>query len=263
MRQNIKSLNGFTISATDGEIGKVKDFYFDDESWTIRYLIVETGSWLVGRKVLISPHAITQLDWGSSTFVSNLTQEQVKSSPDIDTDKPVSRQQEMELYRHYPWGNYYGGVLWGGGMGVTGMMLPAHEAVAPEVEQEVDTRHQAHADPHLRSTDKVTGYSIKAADGRIGDIEDFIMDGNTWKIDYLIVDTGNWFPGKKVIISPNWIKEIKWETSEISIQATVEQVKNSPEYEAGKHIENEYEANLSNYSGRFIKINKSKNEQWI
>jgi sporulation protein YlmC with PRC-barrel domain len=253
MRQNVKSLTGFSISATDGELGKVMDFYFDDESWTIRYLIVETGSWLVGRKVLISPQAITKLDWEGSTFVSNLTQEQVRSSPDINTDKPVSRQHEMELYKHYPWGNYYGGVLWGGGMGVTGMMLPAHEGVVPETQKEVDTASSdTHADPHLRSTDKVTGYNIKAADGKVGDIEDFIMDDNTWKIDYLIVDTGNWFPGKKVIISPKWIKDIKWETSEINIQATVDQVKNSPEYEAGKHIENPYEANLTNYYGRFI-----------
>lgn len=251
MRRNIKSLTGFSISATDGELGKVKDFYFDDESWTIRYLIVETGSWLVGRKVLISPHAITNVDWEGSTFVSNLTQEQVKSSPDIDTDKPVSRQHEIDLYQHYPWGDYYGGILWGGGMGVTGMMLPAHEGIEPIVQKEVDTTpNKTDADPHLRSTHKVTGYSIRAADGGIGDIEDFILDDNTWKVDYLIVDTGNWLPGRKVIISPKWLKEIKWETSQVFITATVEQVKNSPEYKGGVHLNDAFETDLSNYYHR-------------
>ncbi len=253
MRHNVKSLTGFTISATDGEIGKVKDFYFDDESLTIRYLIVETGSWLVGRKVLISPRAIVKLDWDDRTFVSNLTQEQVRSSPDIDTERPVSRQHEMELYKHYPWGDYYGGVLWGGGMGVTGMMLPSHPGFERAQQKEADTTEdQANADPHLRSIDEVTGYSIKATDGKIGDLEDFIMDENTWKLDFLVVDTGNLFPGKKVVISPKWIKEIKWETSEVFVNATIEQVKNSPEYEAGKYIDDEYEANLTNYYGRFI-----------
>lgn len=253
MRHNIKSITGFTISASDGELGKVKDFYFDDQSLTIRYLIVETGSWLVGRKVLISPRAVIKLDWEGSTFVSNLTMEQVKSSPDIDTDKPVSRQHEMELYKHYPWGDYYGGVLWGGSMGVTGMMLPSHPGFEGGEQKEPGTPENApNADPHLRSTDEVTGYSIKSSDGKIGDLQDFILDDSTWKIDFLVVDTGNWLPGRKVVISPKWIKEIRWETSEIIVNATTEQVKNSPEYEAGKHIDDEYEANLTNYYGRFI-----------
>jgi sporulation protein YlmC with PRC-barrel domain len=254
MRQNIKSLTGFSISATDGELGKVKDFYFDDESWTIRYLIVETGSWLIGRKVLISPRAITGTDVEGGSFVSNLTQEQVKSSPDIDTEKPVSRQHELELYQHYPWGNYYGGVLWGGGMDVTGMMLPGYDSVgAKELQKDADAAgNKGQADRHLRSTDEVTGYRIKATDGEIGDIEDFVMNANCWKIDYLIVDTGNWLPGKKVIISPNWIKEIQWETSEIIVHATVDQVRNSPEYKTGMHLEDSYEADLVNYYNKFL-----------
>jgi hypothetical protein len=138
-------------------------------------------------------------------------------------------------------------------MGVTGMMLPMNEGVDPSLENEANTaRNETSGDPHLRSTDEVTGYSIKATDGKIGDLQDFIMDESTWKIDFLVVDTGNWLPGRKVVISPKWIREIRWETSEITVNATTEQVKNSPEYEAGKHIDEEYEANLTNYYGRFI-----------
>ncbi len=124
MKRTIKNLMGFTMGATDGEIGKVKDFYFDDVTWTIRYLVVETGNWLSNRKVLISPEALLQVDWANETFPVNLTKEQIKKSPDVDTDQPVSRQHEMELYTHYPWTNYWGGGIWAGGMGTAGMMMP-------------------------------------------------------------------------------------------------------------------------------------------
>lgn len=252
MRQKIKNLTGFSISTTDGEIGKVKDFYFDDDRWTIRYLIVETGTWLFGRKVLIAPQAIITPDWENNTFISNLTMEQVKNSPDIDTDIPVSRQQELELYKHYPWGNHWAGGLWAGGFGTTGMMMPVQEGIEPQEQKESDTTNEINGDPHLRSTDKVTGYDIRATDGQIGDIEDFIIDPGNWAIKFLLVDTGNWFPGKKVIISPQWIKEIKWEISEVTVNATVEQVKNSPEYQSNQYINDDYEQVLTNYYGRFI-----------
>lgn len=253
MKRNIKSLLGFTLSATDGEIGKVKDFYFDDKTWTIRYLIVETGSWLHGRKVLISPEALFATDWVGETFPVNLTKEQIRNSPDIDTEKPVSRQQEMKLYEYYPWTGYWSGSLWGGGFGTIGMVTPtpvSAQQAAYETEPDL-AENESSGDQHLRSTDTVKGYSIKAIDGEIGDVEDFIVDDNTWKIDFIIADTGNWFPGKKVLISPNWIKEVKWETSSVIVDVTVDRVKNSPEYDPDRVISEVYEENLHNHYGRF------------
>ncbi len=244
MKRSIKGLKGFTITATDGELGKVKDLYFDDKSWTVRYFVVQTGGWMFGRKVLIAPQAITRLDWSNETFVTNLTQQQVKNSPDINTEQPVSRQHEMELYKHYPWERYWTGGLWAGGMGTSGMMMPG-----PSPEEVPDPTE---GDPHLRSTENVTGYGIKASDGPVGDVEDFIIDDSNWVIRYLVVDTGHWFPGKKVIISPNWIKEIKWESSDVVIKATVEQVKNSPGYEGDEYLNDDYDRILTNYYGRFI-----------
>lgn len=252
MKRSINSLIGYTMGATDGEIGKVKEFYFDDESWTIRYLIVETGNWLSGRKVLISPEAVLTPDWDTKVFPVNLTKKQIENSPDIDTEKPVSRQQEMKLYEHYPWTSYWGG-LWAGGMGTAGMMMPMSVPFEQAIQNEANTAgRQTDDNPHLRSTDNVTGYNIKATDGEIGDMEDFIIDDNTWKIHFMLVDTGNWFPGKKVLISPKWIKEIKWDTSTVLVSASVEHVKNSPEYQPGQEINESYEANLQNYYGRFI-----------
>jgi uncharacterized protein YrrD len=245
---------GFAMGATDGDIGKVKDFYFDDVTWTIRYLVVETGNWLLNRKVLISPEALLQCDWTNETFPVNLTKEQIKNSPDIDTDQPVSRQHEMELYAHYPWTNYWGAGILAGGVGTAGMIMPMPSVPMEEaVKNSKNTPDtEAVGDPHLRSAKTVQGYTIHALDDTIGDVEDFIVDDSNWTINYVLVNTGNWFPGKKVIISPDLITEIKWETSEVIVNAPVEQVKNSPEYDASKQLSTEYEAVLKNYYGRFI-----------
>lgn len=254
MKRNINSLLGYSISAVDGTIGKVKEFYFDDKTWTIRYLVVETGSWLFGRKILLSPQALLTPDWEQELFPVKLTMEQIKSSPDIDTDKPVSRQMEMELHNYYPWSGYWGGGLWAGGMGTSGMMAPPTLPLEQAIENEESaTGKEIPEDQHLRSTGNVTGYQIKATDGKIGDVEDFIIDDNTWKIDFMEVDTGHWFPGKKVLISPKWIRQINWETSSVIVNATEEEVKNSPEYVPSQKLTDSYEANLQNYYGRFIK----------
>lgn len=254
MKRKIKSLLGFTIGATDGEIGKVKEFYFDDKTWTIRYFIVETGSWLFGRKILLSPEALLTPDWEKQIFPVDLTMEQIKSSPDIDTDKPVSRQQEMELYGYYPWTSYWGSGMWAGGMGTSGMMTPTTMPLEQAIHNELNAEgKEDDQDPHLRSTHKIAGYNIKATDGDIGDVEDFIINDGTWAIDFMEVDTGNWFPGKKVLISPKWIRQINWGTSSVIVNASEEQVKNSPEYVPSEELSDSYAANLQNYYGRFIK----------
>jgi sporulation protein YlmC with PRC-barrel domain len=223
MKHSVKSLIGCAMRATDGEIGKVKEFYFDDETWVVRYLIVDTGNWLSGRAVLI---------WDSKTFLVNLTKEQVKNSPDINTDLPVSRQQEIQLLQYYPWTQYWGDGYYGrisGEMAVSPgplvMGLPRTNLTEEKNKQEQND------DKHLRSTDNVTGYNIKATDGAIGDVEDFILDDTKWKIDFLIINTGNWLPGKKVLISQKLITEIDWEHANVSVETSVAFIKGSPEYD--------------------------------
>ncbi|MEO8764286.1 MAG: PRC-barrel domain-containing protein [Ginsengibacter sp.] len=253
MKRGINSLIGYAIGATDGEIGKVKEFYFDDLTWTVRYVIVETGNWLNSRKVLISPQALLTPDWKNEVFPVNLTKEKIKNSPNIDTEQPVSRQHEIEMYEYYPWTSYWGAGIWGGGMGVSGMMTQVHEPLAEAVRKENrEDNKDADGDPHLRSTHKVTGYTIHAIDGKIGDVEDFIVDDNSWKLDYLVVDTGHLFPGKKVLISPKLVREIEWDISEVKINVSEAEVKNSPEYEPGEAISESYLANLQNYYGKFV-----------
>src|SRR5690606_6514174 len=153
-------------------------------------------------------------------------------SPDIDTDKPVSRQEEMKLYEHYPWTAYWGGPLWGAGMGTTGMMdmpsLPLEEAIRAEAHTDA---FNAPGDPHLWSTSSVEVFAISAKDGAIGDVEDFIIDDDNWVILFLVVDTGKWLPGKKVVLPPQLIKEINWEASSVIVDASKERIKNGPEFE--------------------------------
>ncbi len=237
MKHSVKSIIGFTMGATDGEIGKVKEIYFDDETWVVRYLIVDTGNWLSGRVVLIPTQAVVYADWDNNIFSVNLTKEQIKNSPDIDTDLPVSRQEEIKLQKYYPGVQYWGGEYYGGGSDVLAMSpgplaigLPRTELIEEETEQEQN------ADKHLRSTKKVTGYNIKAADGEIGDVEDFILDETKWEIDFLLIDTGNWLPGKKVLLSPKLINEIDWEKSTVTVDTSVEFIKSSPEYDPSKMI---------------------------
>lgn len=252
MKRSINSLIGYTMGATDGEIGKVKEFYFDDQSWAIRYLIIETGSWLNGRKVLLSPQALLTPDWENEVFPVNLTKEKIRNSPDIDTEQTVSRQHEIEMYEYYPWTSYWGGGIWGGGMGVSGMMTQVHEPLIESVRSEnvADTK-DVDGDPHLRSSHRVTGYSIHATDGKIGDVVDFIIDVHTWKLDFMVADTGHWFPGKKVLIAPALIEKIEWDTAEVILNVTELDVKESPEYEPGD-ISETYEANLQNYYGCLV-----------
>jgi len=224
MQRNVKSLIGFSIGATDGEIGKVDEFYFDDETWTIRYLVVKTGSWLLERKVLISPAALNVPDWGNQSFPVNLTKEQVKHSPDIDTEIPVSRQQELELYSHYGWpfGSPIGVGFYGiGMMGMVDSRIPFEESIAAQYQEK-----KPH-DPHLRGTHEIKGYGIYAVDGAVGTLSDLIIDEH-WKILFLVADTGKEGPGTEVLIPSESIKEISWVNSSIGISIGLEELKDSP-----------------------------------
>jgi len=239
MEYNVKNLIGFTMGATDGEFGKVEDFYFDDETWTIRYLVVRTGGWLSGRKVLISPAALSGTDTAHKSFPVNLSKEQIRHSPDIDTEKIVSREQEIELYRHYAWpfeidsgAGFYGGM---GMMGMTNSRLPLEDAIfLSKEDHESGATHS-----HLRSTSEIKAYSIHATDGAIGEAEDFIIDKDGWAIKYLVIDTGNWLPGKEVVISPEWISKIEWAYSSVYVNLSKEAVKNSTGYDSSLPLQEE------------------------
>ena len=250
MNRNIKNLVGYRLKETDGEIGNIEDFYFDDISWKIRYLVVRTGNWFTGRKVLISPKSLQNPDWEQEEFQVSLTKEQIRNSPDVDTEKPVSRQQEEQLYSYYPWGTYWGNDPEEHGAGIFGAMpsdLYNEGAESNEVNVAVAEEKN---DLHLRSTDNVTGYKIHATDGENGKVVDYIIDDTNWQIKYLVVETGTWLDSRKVLLSVANIKEVNWDNSLVVVTFSTEEVNNSPEFDIDKVLNETFERSPYTYSGK-------------
>lgn len=233
MLLNAKNLKGAAIIARDGAIGEIDDFYFDDEKWTVRYLVVDTGSWLFSRKVLISPISIEKADEGTNQVLVNLTRDQVKDCPDIDTQKPVSRQHETAFMDYYGYPYYWGGpYLWGDAAfpatlsmppAVKSQMAAAATARRREAEESYDAR--------LRSVNEVNGYNIGAADGEIGHVDDFIIDDEDWAIRFIVIKTGGWLSGRKTLVAPRWIEGISWDESKMFVSLTRDQIASGPEYD--------------------------------
>jgi sporulation protein YlmC with PRC-barrel domain len=255
MLRTVASLNGDAIRAIDDELGRVKEIYFDDERWGVRYLIVETGSWLSKKPVLLSPYSIKTIDDASETIHVSLTREQIKNAPDVDTKKPVSRQSESEYSRYYGYGQYWAGpYMWGIGAYPT-FEFPMARGLSPTAEQREKasdhTQQDESEDVHLHSSDEVCGYDIHGTDEYIGHVKDFIFDDKEWAIRYLVVDTHNWWPGgKKVLIATQWIENIDWTDSTVQTKLTREQIQNSPEYSEDMALDRDYESELHHFYGR-------------
>jgi len=236
MLRSVQDMLGYRIHAVDEDIGSVENFYFDDEAWVIRYLIVDTGNWLPGRRVLISPEAIVKVGELDRGVFLSVTKERVEGAPSIREDLPVSRQEEARLAHYYGWTAY-----WAPGMPPAGAVPPPPEGVLAE---------EREADRHLRSVREVSGYHVKATDGEIGHTEDFIAETESWIIRYLAIDTRNWLPGKKVLIAPDWFGDIDWAGRSVNAVLSREQIRNAPEYNPNEPVNRRYEAMLYDYYGR-------------
>jgi sporulation protein YlmC with PRC-barrel domain len=240
MLYRLEKLIGMEIAASDGEIGRVKDVYFDDHRWTVRYLVVETGSWLSGRKVLISAIPVGSIDWERSLVQVALTKQQVVASPNIDTDKPVSRQHESDFCDYYGYPYYWTGpFLWG----MTPYPVSPVGPIPPA--QNAPGKHgQAPIDPHLRSAQEVTGYRLETTNDSVGHVQDFLLDNASWSIRYLVIDTRNWLPGKHVVIPPQWIKGVDWMERVVSVDVTRDTVQAAPEYHSARDFSRRHETDL-------------------
>ncbi len=238
-----KDLGNYKLGAMDDELGKVKEFYFDDKFWTIRYLVADTGGWLTGRQVLISPYALDKIDADEKLIHVRLTKKQIEESPSLDADKPVSRQFEDDYYGYYGWRPYWHGpYAWGGFY---------YPAAAPPIRTDAEVNVQEEKwDPNLRSSREVTGYNIGAEDGDIGHVSDFLIDDDTWMVRYLVIDTMKWWPGKEVLIAPKWVDQISWEENKVFVKMNRDTIKQAPEYDKNKTIDRAYEDQLYRYYNR-------------
>lgn len=256
MLRNAEALYELELHARDGVIGRVKDFFFDDHCWIIRYVVVETGSWLNSRKVLIAMSVVKNADWERGLLNVDLTHEQVRDSPNIDTNSPVVREQERGLHEYYGWPAYWAGADATGGMvpgvGVSGMIPGMGTSLGLSVSPGLDlggTRTAPEGDPNMRSGRAVCGYHIEAIDGSIGHVENYLFNDHAWTLDHVVIDTKNWLPGKKVIISTEWIREVVWSDSRVHVGLGRETIRNAPEFDGNTPVSDDYANNLRRHYG--------------
>jgi hypothetical protein len=225
--RRVKELYRYDVRAIDGHVGRVDDFCFHDKAWAIEYMVVDTGGWLSERKVLISFVSLEQPDWSGRVFPVSLTKEQVKNSPPLDIDKPISKVYENELREHYGW------------------PIPTPERIRVAA-------MEARKDSNLRSIKEVIGYHIESADGEAGHVEDFIVDDREWLIRYMVVNTRNILPGKKTLVSPDWIERVSWAESKVYLDIAEEELKGAPEFDYSTPVSRKYETRLYDYYSRSI-----------
>jgi stress response protein YsnF len=252
MLRSVYSIFGHHLHARDGVVGKVGDFFFDDRSWIVRYLVADSGIWLKGRQVLIAPQALGIPNWEANELPVDLTTKQIENSPAVTDAMAVVREHEEKLHNYFGWQPYWE------------LELPQSpglaEARARSAEQQL-THEQttssrtnatavARRETHLRSAREVMNYGIEASDGQIGHVEDFIVDCGSWAIRYMVVDTRNWLPGKKVLVAPQWVDTIDWPEQTVMVDLTRQQIKTSPEFDPHSPINREYEEHLFDFYGR-------------
>ena len=233
-------LSGYELRGIDGNIGTVKEFYFDDSHWTIRYIVADTGNWLNGRQVLISPHSLGAVNNEEEYIDVNLTEKQMADSPTFEIGQTVSRQFEYEYNTHYGLPTYWNAAD----------MSAAQSNIERNTNMPLESAPNEQIQDHqLHNTSDVSGYDIEATDGEIGDVKDFIIEDKTWAIRYLIVDTGGWLPGKKVLIAPQWIERVSWEDSKVFVNLSRDEIEQSPEFTDGI-LSRDYEAGLYKHYNR-------------
>ena len=237
--RNLKNLNGFALAARDGEIGKLKEVYFDDQAWSVRYLVVQMGGIFLGREVLITPRVIESIDEDGRHIVVNLSREQVENSPPVSSERPVSRHYEAEYHRYYGLEPYWS-------IGPIG----APPEPGPTALPAVPPREPEH--PHLRSSDEIVGYHIAARETDIGKVEDLVIDDSDWSVAYVVIDTRRWLPGRTVLIAPAWIEAVDWPGRSIEVDLAREAIESAPDYDPSTLIDAEYEARLFAHYGKSL-----------
>lgn len=243
------ALKGYAIEADDGRIGTVDTLLFDDTTWKIRWLAIDTGGWLTGRTVLVHPSAIRASDHRRRHLSVSLTKAQVEASPDIASDQPVTMKMQTHIYSYYNWDPYWGPDFYGAdasGLGMTGgyALRGAQGMDADTLQRGLDD-----GDPHLRSMASVQGYHIRATDGTIGHLENVLVEDETWAIRYLIVDTRDWWPGAHVLISPFAVAAVDWSERSIRLDISQAQVKASPPWDPLKLLDHMDERRLHEHYG--------------
>ncbi len=245
MKRTLKEVIGYVIKADDGTKGTVKDFLFDQESWTIRYMVADLGKILPGKKVLIPRVFLDKSDWEKGHFQVLMNKRDIENCPDRDEHLPVSRAYEALLHQHYQL-DYYWPISYGGAVGLEGMLRPP-----TPVQLTDDVVKEEDVDTSLRSFNEVMNYEIECIDKKKGHVKDFILDDTSWQIVYLIVDISHWYSrSKKVMVAVNWMNKINYPEQSISINQSSKMLEEAPEFDPSEPVNLEYEKYLFDYYGR-------------
>lgn len=258
MLRSAEQLLGYGLFAQQEDVGTCKDLLFDDRWWTIRYMVADTGNWLVGHQVLVSPHMIVKADWKTRHILLNIPKHKLEECPTPLEHETVSREHEKKIFQHFGYPYYWSGAgLWGS----EPYPIAADAALAEQMQEETGPKEDK-KENHLRSFKAIKGYDIKALDGEIGHVEDFIVDDKTWALRYVVVDTRNWFPGgKKLLLSMNWARSVDWAKSTFEVDMKKEQIENAPEFDPEEPVNMETEVRLYDYYGRPMERNIDKRLQ--
>ncbi len=237
------------VCATDGPFGKVDQFLFDSRSWAIRYIVVETGSLFTEEKKLLSP--VSFHSFGPEGLRVNISVEQIRKSPGIDTEQPVSRRKELEIHRYYGWPYYWNYPLYTSTLGTP--LYPGYGAY-PYSPLNADRNYIQNGTPvqenkntseeELRSTIEVTGYIVSVRDRNIGNVIDFFFDDELWVLRYTVAETGCFFAGKRIVLASQWSRNIEWETKTVYFDIDPTIIERSPLYDTGIQITRDYETRL-------------------
>lgn len=238
--RRMRDTHALTLNGDDGELGTVQEFYCDDQTWAVRYVIVRTGGWLLGRDVLIPPLVIERIDDRDASMRINLKKEQIERAPLIDEARPISRQYEEAYFGYFGWAPY-----WQPGQTVLGSPFPYPEIPAMRVDKSLVLESPEHS--HLRSSAEVTGYQVHATDGKIGRVDDLVFDDQDWIVRYVEVDTRNWLPGKIILVPTGRITRIDWPTRSVSLSLTREAIQSAPPHDPSQQITPDYEGQLSRH----------------
>jgi len=221
MLKRANTIRGYRLTAPDGEIGAVNDFFFDQEDWTIRYVMVKAEEWLPDRRVLIAPAEFDAPDWSRKVLPISLTKEKIKNSPKIPLDLPISRAHEIALADYYAWQPYW--------------ITPVKEAkqseraIPPESCPRTDSRLDYDSDIRLHGLQEIKGYRVCSVDGRVGYVEDLGVETADCQIRYLIVDGWDLYPGRHFVVPTSYADSLDWMNIEIRISLSRKEIQTAPE----------------------------------
>lgn len=252
MLRNLKKIFGFTLFGEGQEYGTIKDFYFDEDKMKIRYGIVDTGTWLKNRKVLISPKEFMKPDFEHGVLPVELTKKEIEESPPISKEKPLSQIMEEKVTNYFEWPKYWIGTSTGEPVNANFLLgekikeMRQNKTNKEQREKYIVAR-EGNKETNLRSSKEVIGYNIKAIDGEIGKLDGLIVEDNYWLIRYLIIDTGKWLPSRKVIFPPEWLEGISWNKEQIIFPFSKEEIRHAPDYDPDVPVSRVYEEKLYEY----------------